>query len=56
MAGRAKLMIATAENEREVELGIESAIHGLAAFQQLMREQKLAGVTLRSVNVAKEQG
>lgn len=50
-----KLIISTAENESEVELGIENALCGLAAFQELMREQKLAGVTLRSVNVAKDK-
>jgi phage terminase large subunit-like protein len=50
-----KLMISTAENEHEVELGIESAIHGLAVFQELMREQRLVGITLRSVNVPKDK-
>jgi predicted phage terminase large subunit-like protein len=30
-------------------------VHGLAAFQELMREQMLVGITLRSVNVAKDK-
>jgi predicted phage terminase large subunit-like protein len=49
-----KVIINTAISEG-VEVGIENALHGLAAFQELQREESLAGVTLRSVTVDKDK-
>lgn len=50
-----RLILDTAKNEPDVMLGIEAALHGIAAIQELRREPALANVTLRSINVTKDK-
>ncbi|MGI9068557.1 MAG: phage terminase large subunit [Pyrinomonadaceae bacterium] len=50
-----RAIIQTALSEPGVQLGIESAMHGLAGFQELMREPELAGTSLRSIRVDKDK-
>lgn len=50
-----KVIIATAVAEPNVQLGIESAMHGLAAVQELMRLKELVNITLRSIRVDKDK-
>lgn len=50
-----KIIISTALNEPGIQLGIESAMHGLAAVQELQREPSLVGTTLRSIRVDKDK-
>jgi predicted phage terminase large subunit-like protein len=50
-----KTIISTALNERGVRVGIESAVHGLAATQELLREQDLVNTSLRSIRVDKDK-
>jgi len=50
-----RTIIATAVAEPGTLVGVESAVHGLAAFQELMREPKLVGTSLRSIRVDKDK-
>ncbi len=50
-----KTIIATALAEPKVELGIESAMHGLAAVQELLRLPELVDVSLKSIRVDKDK-
>lgn len=50
-----KLIIETAQKEPSVQIGIEEALHGLAAVQDLRREPLLQGYTLRGIRVDKDK-
>jgi predicted phage terminase large subunit-like protein len=50
-----KVITATALNERDVQLGIEEALHGLAAVQELRRDPALVGHVLRGIKVDKDK-
>jgi predicted phage terminase large subunit-like protein len=50
-----RCIIQTALAERGVEVGVESAVHGLAAFQELQREPSLVGTSLKSIRVDKDK-
>jgi predicted phage terminase large subunit-like protein len=50
-----RCIISTALAERGVEVGVESAVHGLAGFQELQREPSLVGTSLRSIRVDKDK-
>jgi predicted phage terminase large subunit-like protein len=50
-----RVIIETACLEPRVELGIESAVHGLAAIQELRLDDRLANTTLRSIRVDKDK-
>jgi predicted phage terminase large subunit-like protein len=50
-----RLILQTAKNEPDVQLGVEAALHGIAAIQELRREPALANVSLRSINVTKDK-
>jgi len=50
-----KLIINTALAEPGVQVGIEAALHGIAATQELLREPVLAGTSLRSIHVDKDK-
>jgi predicted phage terminase large subunit-like protein len=50
-----KLIIETAMNEPDVQLGIEEALHGLAAVQELRREPRLQGYSLKGIRVDKDK-
>lgn len=50
-----KTIIATALSEPNVELGIESAMHGLAAVQELLRLPELVNITLKSIRVDRDK-
>jgi hypothetical protein len=50
-----KTIIATAMAEPGVQLGIESAMHGLAAVQELLRLPELVDVTVKSIHVDKDK-
>ena len=50
-----KLIISTAENEPGVAVGIESALHGLVAVQELRREPAMVNTELRSISVHKDK-
>ncbi|MGI9068033.1 MAG: phage terminase large subunit [Pyrinomonadaceae bacterium] len=50
-----KQIISTALAEPGVQVGVESALHGLAGFQELQRLPELANTTLRSIRVDKDK-
>lgn len=50
-----KIITSTAMNERDTTLGIEEALHGLAAVQELRRDPALVGHTLRGIKVDKDK-
>lgn len=50
-----KVIIATALSEPSTILGIEEAMHGLAAVQELRRMRELASTTLRGIRVDKDK-
>lgn len=50
-----KVIIKTALAEPGVSIGIESAMHGLAATQELLREPRLAGSSLYSIRVDRDK-
>ena len=50
-----KTIIATALSEVRVVVGIESAMHGLAAVQELLREPDLLNTSLRSIRVDRDK-
>jgi phage terminase large subunit-like protein len=50
-----KFIINTALADPGVRLGVESAVHGLAGFQELQREPVLASTSLRSIRVDKDK-
>jgi predicted phage terminase large subunit-like protein len=50
-----KVLINTALAEPGVQVGVESAMHGLAGFQELTREPKLVGTSLRSIRIDKDK-
>lgn len=50
-----RLILETAKNEPDVQLGVEAALHGIAAIQELRREPALANINLRSINVTKDK-
>lgn len=50
-----KVLINTATAEPGTLVGVESAVHGLAAFQELMREPQLVGTSLKSIRVDKDK-
>jgi len=50
-----KVIISTALVETGVQVGVESAVHGLAGFQELMRLPELANTFLRSIRVDKDK-
>jgi len=45
----------TMQNERGVSHGIEKALHGLAAVQQLQRDPRLASISFRAVDVDRDK-
>jgi predicted phage terminase large subunit-like protein len=50
-----KAIISTAHAEPDVQLGIESAMHGLAAVQELLRLPELIDVSLKSIHVDRDK-
>lgn len=50
-----KVIIETALAEPGVRVGVESAVHGLAGFQELQREEQLASTSLQSIRVDKDK-
>jgi predicted phage terminase large subunit-like protein len=50
-----KTIVSTARAETAVQLGIESAMHGLAAVQELLRLPELVHVALKSIRVDKDK-
>jgi predicted phage terminase large subunit-like protein len=50
-----RCIISTALAESGVVVGVESAVHGLAGFQELQREPSLVGTSLRSIRVDKDK-
>jgi predicted phage terminase large subunit-like protein len=50
-----KVLINTAIAESGVQVGVESAVHGLAGFQELMRLPELVNTALRSIRVDKDK-
>lgn len=50
-----KVLISTARAESGVTVGVESAVHGLAGFQELMRLPELVNTSLRSIRVDKDK-
>lgn len=50
-----KTIISTALAETGIEVGVESAVHGLAAFQELQREPQLTSTALTSIRVDKDK-
>jgi predicted phage terminase large subunit-like protein len=50
-----KLIISTALAEPGVQVGVESAVHGLAGFQELQRVPELASTSLKSIRVDKDK-
>ena len=50
-----KVIVATALSEAGTVLGIEEALHGLAAVQELRRMPELASTTLRGIKVDKDK-
>jgi len=50
-----RLIITTALSEYDTVTGVESALHGLAAFQELQRERELVGTSIRSIRVDKDK-
>ena len=50
-----RTIISTALAEPGVEVGIESAMHGLAAVQELLREPELVNSSLRSIHVDRDK-
>jgi predicted phage terminase large subunit-like protein len=50
-----RAIIATALAEPGVQVGIESAIHGIAAVQELLRMPQLANNTIKSIRVDKDK-
>ncbi|CAN5459715.1 hypothetical protein BH20ACI3_BH20ACI3_41860 [soil metagenome] len=50
-----KTIVSTALAEPGVQLGIESAMHGLAAVQELLRLPEMVDTTLRSIRVDKDK-
>lgn len=50
-----KMIIATATAEKNVAVGIESAMHGLAATQELLRLPELVNTRLNSIHVDKDK-
>jgi predicted phage terminase large subunit-like protein len=50
-----KTIISTALAESGVQVGVESAVHGLAGFQELIRLPELTGTSLRSIRVDKDK-
>jgi predicted phage terminase large subunit-like protein len=50
-----KIIISTMHSEVGTQVGIEEAIHGLAAIQELRRLPELVGVSLRGIRVDKDK-
>lgn len=50
-----KTIISTALSEHGVQVGIESAMHGLAGIQELQREPQLINTSLQSIRVDKDK-
>lgn len=50
-----KIIISTMHHEVGTQVGIEEAIHGLAAIQELRRLPELVGVSLRGIRVDKDK-
>ena len=50
-----KAIITTAQAEPHVQLGIESAMHGLAAVQELLRLPELVNLSLKSIRVDRDK-
>lgn len=50
-----RLILETATAEPDVTIGVEAALHGIAAMQELRREPALANVRLLSINVTKDK-
>jgi len=50
-----KVIVATMLSERDTQVGIEEALQGLAAVQELRRMPELAGVTFRGIKVDKDK-
>lgn len=50
-----KIMISTMLAEPDVRHGIEKALHGLAAVQELQRERTVAHVTIRGIDVDRDK-
>jgi predicted phage terminase large subunit-like protein len=52
---QARLIRRLMRAERDTMHGVEKALHGLAAVQELMRDETLAGIHLTAVNVHKDK-
>jgi len=50
-----RVIINTALTERGTEVGVESAVHGLAGFQELQRERDLVSTSIKSIRVDKDK-
>lgn len=50
-----RCIVSTALAEPDVQVGIESAMHGLAASQELIRMPELANITIRSIRVDRDK-
>lgn len=50
-----KLIIDTMKTEPTVHVGIETAMHGLAAVQEMRRLPELTGITFRGIHVEKDK-
>ena len=55
MAGCENVITSTARTEKKVSVGIESAMHGLAATQELLRLLELVNTCLISIHVDKDK-
>jgi predicted phage terminase large subunit-like protein len=50
-----KVIVSTMHSEVGTQVGIEEAIHGLAAIQELRRMPEISGVTLKGIRVDKDK-
>jgi predicted phage terminase large subunit-like protein len=50
-----KVIVSTMHSEAGTQVGIEEAIHGLAAIQELRRMPEISGVSLRGIRVDKDK-
>ena len=50
-----KVIVSTMHSETGTQVGIEEAIHGLAAIQELRRMPEISGVSLRGIRVDKDK-
>ncbi len=50
-----RILMQTMQAEPSVQHGVEEALHGLAAVQELQRERSIANITLRGIRVDKDK-